>query len=131
VGFDNRLFNVNGRGEDQLLAALKLAFSQEGSSCKAWSQTRECGLILHWWDSDGGLNKLPGEMTPEDCLPIVLKWLGSDFASTVEPSEWCGDADHDGSNSIGWQVYVGDWGHVGASRTAICAVKPAYLWHGK
>ena len=27
---DNRIFNVNGKGDDMLLATLKLAFDQEG-----------------------------------------------------------------------------------------------------
>lgn len=128
---DNRLFNVNGSGVDLLLQTLKLAFMQSGHShCKAWSSSHEHGLILHWHSSDK-VNKLPAPMTAEDCVSFVKNWLNTDFAKQVVPSKWCNDMDHDGSNSLGWQVYCEDWGHVGNHSSAICGIKPAYMWHGK
>lgn len=131
---DNRVFNVNGSGTDLLLAALKLAFAQEGygeRSATAWVETEDCGLILCWVDDDK-LNTFPAPLSAEQCLPLVEQWLEGDFAETVKPSKWCGNADHDGSNSRGWQVYVDDWGHVGiAGYRAICGIKPAFMWHGK
>jgi len=132
---DNRIFNVNGSGEKMLLDALNLVFLQEGENCKieGWSESKEHGLILHWYapDSNTEISLFPTPLTSADCLPIVLQWLAGDFADTVELSQWCNDFDHDGSNSKGWQVYCGDWGHVGNNHGAVCAIKPAFMWHGK
>jgi len=131
---DNRVFNVNGSGTDLLLMALKLAFSQEGYGEKtavSWAQTEEHGLILCWTEGEE-LNSLPASLSAEQCLPMVETWLKSEFANCVQMSKWCGNADHDGHNSDGWQVYVENWGHVGvAGYRAICGIKPAYMWHGK
>jgi hypothetical protein len=130
---DNRLFNVNGKGDEMLLKALQLAFLQFSDRCgvKAWEQSKEHGLVLCWSSNTHNVIPTPGELTAEQALPMVKSWLASDFAKTVELSDWCSDADHDGHNSIGWQVYCGDWGHVGGQHYAICAIKPAYMWHGK
>ena len=128
---DNRIFDVNGRGPELLLSTLRLAFQQQGTmyGAEAWLQTVENGLVLLWSDSSG--TAFPGALSADECMPIVEKWLASDFAATVPPSKWCTDADHDGHNEAGWQVYVGDWGHVGAERAVICAIKPAFCWYGK
>ena len=131
---DNRIFNVNGSGQEMLLKALSLAFEQEGShtTCTAWSVSKKHGLILQWSaGSDDKSNKLPNKMTAEDCLPLVMSWLEGDEAKGVACEGWDEDSDHDGSNSNGWRVYCEDWGHVDGNQRAICAIKPAYLWHGK
>lgn len=130
---DNRIFNVNGRGVDMLKKALELAFMQEGqnTTCKAWKQTEKHGLILLWTDSVEGASDLPAGLDPSECALLVDKWLKSDFAKTVELSDFCDDQDHDGDNDKGWQVYCEDWGHVDNEHYAICAIKPAYLWMGK
>lgn len=131
---NNRLFNVNGKGKEMLLATLKLAFEQKGFSnttAKSWIETEEHGLILCWCKDDK-FNPLPSELTAEQCLPMVEQWLQGDFAKTVKLSKWCENIDHDGDNSLGWQVYVENWGHVGKAKSyAICGIKPAYMWHGK
>ncbi|MBL4800193.1 MAG: hypothetical protein JKY50_22585 [Oleispira sp.] len=129
---DNRVFNVNGKGTDMLLQALKLVFSQEGqrTTCSSWAESKEHGLILTWCKGEGD-HDLPSDMDASSCLSFVSSWLASDFAKDVVPSEWCGDTDHDGHNSEGWQVYCEGWGHVGGNHYAICAIKPAYMWHGK
>ena len=62
---------------------------------------------------------------------MASSWLKGEFAKTVILDDWDADMNHDGSNSRGWRVYVGDWGHVGDEMYAICAVKPVFLWHGK
>lgn len=130
---DNRLFNVNGRGDDMLLKALELAFLQFSDKCtvSAWEQSKQHGLILCWTNKVHNVIPTPGDLTAKQVFPIVKAWLSSDFAKTVELSDWCDDHDHDGHNSTGWQVYCSDWGHVGNQHYSICAVKPAYLWHGK
>ena len=128
---DNRVFNVNGKTNDALLAALELAFSQAGSKCKGWKAT-EKGLILMWY-VDGTTTPLPTKegMTASEILPMVLSWMKSDAAKEVEMTGWDANADHDGHNTVGWRVYCEDWGHVGGNSAVICAVKPAFMWHGK
>ncbi len=129
---DNRVFNVNGRGDDMLLKALDLAFVQYGDSkCVGWRQNDSAGLILCWSASHGGVTPFPSPLNAEQCTPVVDTWLKSDFAKSVKPGERCEDYDHDGHNSKGWQVYIEGWGHVGNEQYAICAIRPAYLWHGK
>ena len=129
---NNRLFNVNGKGTDMLKDALSLVFKQWGgnTTCEAWIESQEHGLIL-LWHKDKNSNGLPAKMTAESVTTMVQLWLSGDFAKTVKLSDWCGDSDHDGHNSMGWQVYCEDWGHVGSNPYAICAIKPAFMWHGK
>lgn len=146
MSMDNRIFRINGSGQDMLLQTLKLAFSQYGprfnhktkafenfQRCSGWSESVEHGLILHWSADAEGVYPFPGgtRLDPEGIIGMVWNWLQTDFAKTVKLEEWCEDADHDGSNSEGWIVYVEDWGHVGGHFTSICAIKPAFLWHGK
>jgi hypothetical protein len=135
---NNRIFNVNGIGDEMLLMALELVFAQDGENTKArgWSFSKKHGLVLYWADSesfkagDCKYNRLP-DLSPSDVLPIVLAWLRSKEADQVELSGWDAKADIDGSTEKGWRVYCEDWGRVGGDCYAICAVKPAYLWYGK
>lgn len=129
---DNRIFNVNGSGKEMLAAALDLAFKQDSYSktCSAFSETKDSGLILLWCKGQGQ-NDLPADLDSAACVDFVLKWLVSDFAKEVKLSKWCENHDHDGHNSDGWQVYCEDWGHVGGNHYSICAIKPAFMWHGK
>jgi len=130
---DNRLFNVNGEGDDMLFKTLELAFLQWGgkTTCKGWKQTKENGLILCWWCGTDRITPMPAGLTAEECFSFVTAWLKSDFAKTVDFGRWCEDSDHDGHNGMGWQVYCEDWGHVGGENGAIVAVRPAYMWYGK
>jgi len=136
--FDNRIFAVNGSGEENLLKALELAFLQRtyrsDPRCIGWT-TSEKGLVLKWavGSNDTTTNKFPGNgLLVSEVFPIVWSWLQTPkIIETVELVKWEGNADHDGHNTVGWEVYVEDWGHVGGDSYAICAVKPVYLWHGK
>lgn len=129
---DNRIFNVNGSGTDMLRKTLALAFMQEGArtTCKAWRQSEEHGLIL-LWSAPEGSNHLPAPLYSDQCVDLVENWLKGDFAKSVQLSDFCENLDHDGSNSDGWQVYCENWGHVGDEHYSICAIKPAFMWHGK
>lgn len=130
---DNRIFNVNGKGIEMLQKAIELAFMQFTSSrkakCSGWSFSKEKGLMLNWSSTDG--NSLPIDMNAEDCAQWAWKWLQSDESKTVVLSDFCDNQEHDGHNTQGWQVYIEDWGKVGKNDYALCAIKPAYLWHGK
>ena len=46
---DNRLFNVNGNGDQLLLCTLRLVFEQVDSKCKGWVQDEDNGLVLLRW----------------------------------------------------------------------------------
>lgn len=129
---DNRIFSINGRSEDQLLAVLEVAFAQTGgrSQCIGWQEGRY-GLALLWYMGAGSKAiRLPAPMSAKQVLPIVLSWLKSVAMSEIDLEHWEGNLDHDGSNVVGWRVYCNDWGKV-ADMDVICAVKPVYLWLGK
>lgn len=129
---DNRIFNVNGRGDEMLLDTLKLVFVQKGdrTTCKAWITTEEHGLILLWYKGEG-FNSLPSPLNAEQCLPFVSEWLKSEDAKKTKLGQWDEDFKHDGHNGAGWRVYCEDWGYVANHHAAICAIKPVFLWYGK
>lgn len=134
---DNRVFNVNGKSKEEFLLAMKLAFLQANgfgkeSTAKYWSYSQKHGLVFHQYsESSVDQHALPVPLTSVEAAELAWKWLSSDEAKKVELSGWFEDSDHDGSNSLGWRLYVNDWGHVGSSRGVVAAVTPAYLWHGK
>ncbi len=137
---DNRIFNVNGESPTMLRDALKLVFAQEGDRTRAaaWVFSQEHGMILLWVIPSTGdylrphpCTPFPTPLTAEQVEPLVSLWLKSEQAKTVKCEKWDADADHDGSNGLGWRVYCGDWGHVGNESYGICAIKPAWMWYGK
>lgn len=133
MSYDNRIFNVNGCGDKQLLATLKLAFAQADiGGCRQWVFTKEHGLILGWQvDRDQRMNMLPTDMDAEGVMPMVLAWLQSDDSKMTickgDDSAYMGD----GSNKDGWRVYCERYGHIGEFHATICAIKPVSLWLGK
>lgn len=132
---DNKIFNVNGSGQKMLEDTLQLVFfqSSERTVTKSWSLCPKKGLILYWSNNVDGIdvNSFLTPLTAEEVTPMVWAWLNSDGALVTEMIGYDKDADHDGSNSLGWRVFVEDWGHINGSPYAICAIKPAYMWHGK
>lgn len=138
---DNRVFNVNGSGEETLGRVLELAFAQEGRNTKAkyFVVDNKKGLILLWYVGDSWKKKVSKFLTPltaKAVTPMVVEWLQSDEAKTIVLGDWDSDSDHDGSNSYGWRVYCERWGHIqvedGLSYDgSIVAITPAFMWHGK
>ena len=138
---DNRVFNVNGSGQETLAKVLELAFSQEGQNTKAeyFVVDKKKGLILLWYVNDTWRKKVSKFLTPltaKAVTPMIAEWLQSDEAKTIELDHWDENADHDGSNSKGWRVYCERWGHIegedGLSYDgSIVAITPAFMWHGK
>ena len=136
---DNRIFNVNGdlKNSEMLLATLELVFCQfmsdRKSLCKAWAFDSDKGLILLWHHNINNKkeNRFPSILTAKQCLPFIQAWLESEQAGTVNISDWDSNYEHDGSNSKGWRIYCENWGHVGEYNYSICAIKPAFMWHGK
>lgn len=128
---DNRVFNINGEGLPFLVATLKLAFMQETQhGAIGWDVLPGKGFVLLAYGD--APNKFPGELSAEECAPMVYRWLNSPIAKAMDCTGWDADSDHDGSNEYGWRVYVEDWGHVGKhTGGTICAIRPAYMWYGK
>lgn len=139
MGWDNRILNVNGRGVRMLEAAISLACDDGYSDLKNSTAKRIIGCLvspehgLIWlWSACDNCARYPAPLTPRQAAEISLEWLASEEAKQIPFKDWDANADHDGDNSLGWRVYCEDWGHVGpATWHAICAVRPAYLWHGK
>jgi hypothetical protein len=130
---DNRIFNVNGSTLEQLKLAIQLVCMQDyklSNPVVAWNFSEKHGLIFYWKHVEGS-HKFPVPVTAESAALIVWDWLKTDDPWKMQLSGWDADADHDGSNSRGWRVFVEDWGNVDRSSYAIFAVTPAYMWHGK
>lgn len=127
---DNAIFNVNGQSLEKLTSALSLAIS--GHTIAGYKFIKDKGLVLYNYISSSNTDatKLPVPLSPNEIAPIVYKWLQSDEAKQVPCIGWDSDADHDGSNELGWRVYTEDWGHINGEWNAI-AIKPAYMWYGK
>jgi hypothetical protein len=134
MSWDNKVFNVNGRGLEMLRTALKLAYAQHGdnTTAKAWRFVPTHGFVLLWWVSPGdGSNAFPCPMSADGVVSMVWEWLDGADAKAMTCEGWDADEDHDGSNSRGWRVFTGDWGQVAGNTSTICAIRPSYLWHGK
>lgn len=130
--WDNRQFNVNGRGKEMLVQTLELAFAQQGDKARAtgYFLAPDHGLVLVWCESARPEHLFPAPLTASAAAEMVWAWLESKPSIAIR-SQWDRDADHDGDNSVGWRVYCEDWGHVDGRANAIVAVKPVFLWHGK
>jgi len=91
---DNRIFNVNGKGDDALLDVLKLAYRQTGTNTKAKAYIVDPikGMIL-LWHTEGG-TVFPSPLTPEQVVPIVSAWLAT--KPKTECVGWDSNHDHDG-----------------------------------
>ena len=143
---DNRLFDVNGRTKEQLALAVKLLLLNEygeKEKVKGWYFSKNKGLVLTWFlpekhnataftDAFG----IPKELEEEQLVEILWEWLKTDQAKTVDFNQWESDIEHDGSNELGWRLYVEEWGHVRETEHtidhySIAAFKPVYLWYGK
>lgn len=129
----NKIFNVNGRGIEKLEKTLELCFLQnsDNTTAKSWYVDEEKGLILQWSDSVVKGTSLLAPMNANLITPMIFKWINSEEAKKIKLEGWDCDHDHDGHNSLGWRVYVEDWGHIKSDWGAICAITPAYMWHGK
>lgn len=136
---DNRIFNVNGRTKDDLLATIRLAFSQDGrnTTAKAYFIDPKKGMIL-LWHTDKGSIPFPAPLSAESAATMVWDWLQT--KPDTECVDWDKNLNHDGHNVPGFRAFVEDWGHVATGpnyntsdscRYAIVAVKPTYLWMGK
>lgn len=143
MGWDNRLFDMNGRGVTMLAATLDLALKQDWGNMqspertiKGWRSTEEHGILLSTYLGTYGTknpwNKFPDDgITLEAAAEFVINRLEHPSLANVPFHRWEDDCDHDGDNSIGWRAYVGEWGRVDNDYSAFIAVKKVFLWHGK
>jgi len=75
---------------------------------------------------------------PLDILTFALwNWLENfNEIEKMKFKRWEDNADHDGSNEIGFRIYTEEWGHIKINKHSIDhytigAIKPVYLWYGK
>lgn len=131
---DNRIFNINGEGDSMLEKVIELALMQRHQSlnptASAWAFIPDKGLVLYWLVREN-THRFLTPLTAKALTPMVSEWVRSDEALNMKFEGWDGDCDHDGSNSLGWRVYCEDWGQIGGDPYTICAIRPAYMWHGK
>lgn len=136
---DNRVFDVNGETKEGLQLAIRLAFSQIGSYAKVkyWTFDKEFGLILLMYTTGNTeAHELPVELGADATTDLAWAWLtNSDQPKEVMLTDWFADIDvdidMDGSTSLGWRAYVGDWGRVKNHHGTVIVISPAYLWRGK
>lgn len=134
---DNRIFNVNGRTDEELKIALKLALSQEGQhksrTIEGWEIDNKKGLVLYWYIPKGHnhIQKFPNKLNVEELFHIVNSFLNSEESNLIETISWDSDIDQDGHNIPGWRVYCEDWGRIDGRDGSYIAIKPAYMWMGK
>lgn len=157
MSYDNKVFNINGENIEQLKLAVKLLFSTSGhQKTEAFKYIPGYGLIFYWHtdksDKSKELNRLMKPMSAESTALYIWAWLqkspeasaeleklresddvdsSEDEEESIRLSSWDNDIDHDGSNYVGWRLYVDDWGHVNSSPYAIGCIKPVFLWCGK
>jgi len=140
--FDNKLFSVNGRGVGTLAKALELSLYQEFGDDKSYGGGNHtftgfkfsptAGLILTttFHPDPSKYSTFNTPLNCQDTAEFIHHWLHGADAKSVPLGSWEDDCDHDGHNTIGWRVYVGDWGQIDDWHGFI-AVKRVYLWHGK
>lgn len=139
MSFDNRIFNVNGIGNDQLKLTLQLVFAQQQTTCVGWMQTDKGLLLANYLGKDVIPFPVPlnAGLTADQTFPHVVTWLKhahnmvySNSNAFWMPEQDDDPYDFDGSTELGWRVYCQDWGYVDHTYV-FCAVKPAYIWYGK
>ena len=135
---DNRFFKVNGRSIEQLRATLLLALQTEYNDTdgrprfkkvQSWEVDPVKGLVLNWHDNRG--NKLPSAPDIDTLTNLVWGWLQENGKTWKHFEHGEHDADHDGSNELGFIVYCEFCGHIGDNHYSIVAIKPCYIWYGK
>lgn len=152
MSFDNVIFNVNGESKEDFISAVKLALSIRGRNptTVAFRYVKGRGLVFFWSvPKEKDTIELMQEMNPEQAAEYAWAWLqkspdaekeikalseideDDDSEESIANSYWDRDSDHDGHNSVGWRVFVEDWGHVNGQWSAWLCVKPVFVWHGK
>ncbi len=142
---DNRVFNINGRTKEQLQLAVRLLLLDEyGQEQKVsgWYYTKEKGMVLTWYVGDKYkatpfTDRMgnPNDIKYDELVELLFNWLDTESAKNVICEGDDENADHDGSNELGWRLYTEDWGHINEGHSidhySIAAFKPAWLWYGK
>lgn len=115
---DNFHIDVTSEGREAFSLAMQLAFDGDpirSRKAVAFKSSKD-RLVLYWThderdtsglapDGSSAPVKLPFAMSAAQAAEFVWGWLGGAADYGAEP-------DHDGSNSEGWRVFCGDWGHV-------------------
>ena len=142
---DNLVFNVNGGTQEQLERVISLWYINDGYTTEIekkmtfegyYLDPKKGFILLKSVYGEKGATKFPVPVSLEIAVGMVYAWLESDEAKKIPLGGWDLNCDHDGSNELGWRVYVEDWGHVTTSDNksfnfGAVMITPAYLWYGK
>jgi len=138
---DNFEAKIASVGEDHLLKALNIFFGVHHSKAAGYkvitlgddlkvsdgishSRKGQQALVLYWvGDVPNGVIPFPAELSAEEALPIVQKWLNA--------ADMPKCPDMDGDIEPGFIVYCESWGHVDGDGTAICGITPMWAMYGK
>lgn len=123
---DNFRIDVTCRHKENLLLAMKLAFSQH-SFAEGYRIDESKKLLIFYWyipnDKTPHVNKLPFKMKYDMATDFALSWLAE--------QDYGRQPDHDGDNEKGWRVYNEAWGHVENDSCAFLAITPTWAMYGK
>lgn len=127
--FDNRKFDVNGRGPEMLKLALELVLNQTGMQVRSWKKDLYKGLVLYWLEDMDDAQKFITPPSIDTLANMVWDWIRSDEQYDIklekDEVEFPSDA---GSNTRGWRVY---YDRENGGFYQVITIKPINLWHSK
>lgn len=118
--YDNPIFNVSGKGEDELRKVMAVAPMR---SAIGFHQTPERFTLF--WCNHQDMTPFPSSLGMTRCADLAVDWLEDVAKYPREP-------DHDGDNGRGWRCFTEDWGRIEPfGFGAFLAVEPYWLMYGK
>jgi hypothetical protein len=116
----NRVLDVNGYGREGLEKIIEFALLQAGTGLDHKNKYKQkiyigfkkgkC-LAFMWSDSDvdkfDWVECLYSPHKVSTMVDYILDWISTNEAKDIELDGWHCNAKHDGSNTLGWQIYMG------------------------
>jgi hypothetical protein len=136
---DNFALNVRAVSRETFKKAVEIAFAATpGGKASHYVQSRRYGLVLFWMAHPGDvfegnvIHALPDEMNATEAASFAWKWMERKTRNEFQLKGW--DRFYDDGDVAcepAYRVFVEDWGHVGGSHSAVCAILPCWAWLGK
>ncbi len=135
---DNFALDVRARSRESFDHAMAIAFNGSVGKASHWCEHPKFGLVFFWnevpSDTFQGkpISPLMTEMDAAQAADLAWIWLQKADRKKFQlkdSDEHYRDGDVD--NEKAWRVYVEEWGHVGGSNYAVCAILPVWAWLGK
>lgn len=87
---DNKIFNVNGRSEQQFIETLRLIMLNEygkETTAKGWIFDKEKGFLIVEYGNQSEMNRFPSPLGSKELAPMIWVWLNSDEAMSMTKSK--------------------------------------------